>query len=193
MASGKKAQLKYKSNHQFKNEESIVSNADILKQKLAEDYWSIDDTNQQQNVNPTVVGNNQISNFTFDEEEFKSDPEKYLQSLPPEYLEMFKEYTIQKQESEIDQIIKDMNEAEEDTFDNKYAGCKCCKGYIYKCKDKLCNRLGKCRCAMAQDMENEAVEHFITECKDCTCCRGYVYTCIGKDCEDLKSCVCFSS
>ena len=66
----------------------------------------------------------------------------------------------------MDIIVKDMAEDEvleelgnddsedEDKCIQKYKDCKCCHGYIYKCKGEVCSSLGQCYCKMQDDCEN---------------------------------------
>lgn len=39
------------------------------------------------------------------------------------------------------------------TFESKFAGCECCKGYIYNCKAEMCHNMGVCYCVMREEME----------------------------------------
>lgn len=115
------------------------------------------------------------------------DPEEYdpelLADLPDDVLDDFEHEYF---ESQIDEIMRDLEQ-----FEEKMKDCTCCHGYVYACKGKMCQNLGKCQCMVHEEMENQAIEDFIPECKDCACCRGYVYTCLGKECQELKACKCF--
>jgi hypothetical protein len=75
-----------------------------------------------------------------------------------------------KEEEEVndklDMIAKDMAEDEymeelgneesedEDKWIEKYKDCKCCQGFVYKCKGDACASLGQCYCKMQDDCEN---------------------------------------
>ena len=75
-----------------------------------------------------------------------------------------------KEEEEVndklDMIAKDMAEDEymeelgneesedEDKWIEKYKDCKCCQGFVYKCKGNACASLGQCYCKMQDDCEN---------------------------------------
>ena len=182
------------------------------KQALAEDYWggspaqpkkpetqpqipiAMGDpyfaANPHMNLHNLNKFGTLMDEITFDEEEFKNDPEKYLQSLPEECLHEFEDMY---HNAHIAEIINDLDEETENKFEEKMKGCSCCNGFVYKCKGKICYNLGICQCMARNEMEKEAAEHFITECADCPCCRGYVYTCLGDKCQDKKSCICFDS
>ena len=66
----------------------------------------------------------------------------------------------------LDMIAKDMAEDEymeelgneesedEDKWIEKYKDCKCCQGFVYKCKGDACASLGQCYCKMQDDCEN---------------------------------------
>ena len=203
-----KTQLKKKSEPFGQNREQMEKE----KQVEADNYWNVDIMPNIQYINSATMANNNYFNMpvhqnlhnlhktetlmdqiTFDEEEFISNPEKYLEQLPDECLDRFEDYYNTNQ---IDQIIDDLDEGKpkEDTFEERMKSCTCCRGFIYKCKGKMCYNLGVCQCQVRTEMEAVAEEHFIPECKDCACCRGYVYTCMGVQChQNKKGCICFES
>ena len=199
----KKTQLK-------KTSEPYKQKIELEKQAKAESYWDDEQTGPETDKNPPQLHHalsdsyfttnphmnlhnlnkfgSLMDEITFDEEEFKNDPEKYIQTLPDEYMQEFEDIY---HSSRIAEIIDDLDEDEINKFDEKLKNCSCCHGYVYKCKGKICYNLGICQCMARNEMEKEAVEHYIAECTDCKCCRGYVYTCLGPECQDKIACVCF--
>ena len=156
-----------------------------LNPSLSDQYYLANPNHNLLNVDKF---NTFMDEITFDEEEFKNDPEKYLQNLPEGCLQDFEDMY---HDAHIAEIINDLDEDEEEKFEEKMKNCSCCHGFVYKCKGKICYNLGICQCMARTEMETQAAEHFIPECQDCTCCRGYVYTCLGKECQGKKACICF--
>ena len=202
-----KSKLSYK-NDKFKpdpNVQAQLTAAKEAKQQAAENYWDVDVSKQanvqtfyqpqfQPQYQHQYQPQYQPQAMEFDEVAFKTDPEGYIQNMPPEYLAFF-QATMNMQEpdedDQINEILNDMDIADQNHFEESAKDCKCCKGYIYSCKDRICKGLGKCTCAVAMIMDEDAKEHFIDECKDCKCCRGYVYTCIAPSCKERPTCICF--
>jgi len=44
---------------------------------------------------------------------------------------------------------------DEDKWMPKYKDCKCCFGFVYRCKGETCSSLGQCYCKMKDDIEAE--------------------------------------
>jgi hypothetical protein len=132
-----------------------------------------------------------FGDFQFDYEEYQKNPQEYLKTLPPDILDKLQDQVLEDeektQENEINAIINEM----EEVFHRESKDCKCCKGYIYKCKDFLCKKLEVCKCYASQLEEQEHDERLIEECRDCSCCKGYVYTCLGEQCKLAGICHCF--
>ena len=91
--------------------------------------------------------------------------------------------------NQVDELMDEFDEQAD--FVKSLKDCTCCKGYVNRCKGAICKQLGQCQCRAREEMEEQAVQHFIPECKDCTCCKGYVYTCLGEKCKKQQSCFCF--
>ena len=132
-----------------------------------------------------------FGDFEIDYEEYQKNPQEYLKTLPPAILEQLQDQVLEdeeaKQEDEINAIISEIDEV----FHRESKDCKCCKGYIYRCKDFLCRKLEVCKCYASQQEEQEHDERLIEECRDCSCCHGYVYTCLGEKCKLAGVCHCF--
>ena len=147
--------------------------------------------NQFYQSQPDPESQQPFGDFQFDYEEYQKNPQEYLKTLPPEILEKLQDQVLEDeektQENEINAIINEM----EEVFHRDSKDCKCCKGYIYKCKDFLCRKLEVCKCYASQLEEAEHDERLIDECKDCSCCKGYVYTCLGEQCKTAGVCHCF--
>ena len=91
--------------------------------------------------------------------------------------------------NQVDELMDEFDEKAD--FVKSLKDCTCCKGYVNRCKGVICKQLGQCQCRAREEMEEQAVQHFIPECKDCTCCKGYVYTCLGEKCKKQQACFCF--
>ena len=173
-----KTQLK-KASEPFGASKEKVSQA---KQAQAESYWDVADdpyspTGPLQTDFYALHPHHNLHNLdkfgslmdeieiAFDEEEFISDPERYMQQLPEEYVSQFEDMYVK---SQINEIINDLEEGEvdqENKFEEKMQGCSCCKGFVYKCKGKMCYNLGVCQCMVRTEMEAEAVEHYVVKFK----------------------------
>lgn len=153
----------------------------------ADNYFQYNPNMNLHNLNKH--GGTLMDEITFDEEEFRNDPKAFLDKIPEEYIQDFENKLL---ESQIDEIINDLDEENADHFEESSRSCTCCHGWVNKCKGKICQSLGVCQCMARNEMEQQAVEHFIAECKDCACCRGYVYVCMGPACQAKGSCVCFT-
>ncbi len=177
--------------------------AEQTKQAAADDYFSdIGGQGVKQGINspvyttvhqfpghnamymvPTMNQDMMQTLMTQDDDDGEEYDPELLAELPDEMLDEFQHEYF---ESQIDEIMRDLEQ-----FEEKMKDCTCCKGYVYACKGKMCQNLGKCQCMVHEEMENQAVEDYIPECQDCTCCRGYVYTCLGQECQKLRACKCF--
>ena len=57
-------------------------------------------------------------------------------------------------------------EDEEDKWIPKFKDCKCCYGFVYKCKGDTCAALGQCYCKMKDDIEQEEAKEPASDNKE---------------------------
>jgi len=53
----------------------------------------------------------------------------------------------------IENGIEDIGEDDEEEWIPKFKNCPCCKGYIYKCKETVCQSMGVCYCKAQEEFD----------------------------------------
>lgn len=76
------------------------------------------------------------------------------------------------------------------------AGCDCCNGYRYACKNCTAARVCHCAGEGAKPLPSpvrEEDEGWVAASAKCSCCKGYPYSCTNPQCVELQGCVCLYS